>query len=241
MAPRGLGARPHLRVARIGAEYRMRLETTWLIAALAALSVGHWLWRRRRARDIADQWLHQHGYRVRSLHVSYFDIRPRFRLTPFRNNDWAVDFRAVVDDTKLGGTGKVRLRVWTDWLGMIDREPEISWVEMPDEQKGGAESPDTQWANAQLAILRRAAAGEYTFRPDGKDAEARREFDETVEHVLALQRRGLLTCATPIAELKSDAQYAVIGDVVLTDEGRSALERADAAERAQRTDTAPQL
>jgi erythromycin esterase-like protein len=121
--------------------------------------------------------------------------------------------------------------VWTDWLGMIDREPEISWEQMPTEENGGAESPETQWQGAQVAILRRAAAGEYTFRPDANDPAARREFDETVEHVLALQRRGLLTCATPIAELRADAQYAAIGDVVLTDDGRRALERADAPER----------
>lgn len=209
----------------------MRIETTWLITAAVALGLGHWWWRRQRARGIADRWLSQHGYRVRSLHVSYLDVRPRFRMTPFRNNDWAVDFRAEVDDTRLGGTGKVRLRVWTDWLGMIDREPEISWEQMPTEENGGAESPETQWQGAQIAILRRAAAGEYTFRPDANDPAARREFDETVEHVLALQRRGLLTCATPIAELRADAQYAAIGDVVLTDDGRRALERADAPER----------
>ena len=95
-------------------------------------------------------------------------------------------------------------------------------------------------ANAQIAILRRTASGEYTFRPDGRDPDARREFDETVEHILALQRRGLLTCSTPIAELKADAQYAAIGDVVLTDEGRRALEQADAAERAQNSDQATQ-
>ena len=44
----------------------------------------------------------------------------------------------------------------------------------------------------------------------------------------ALHRRGLLQCATPIAELHGEAQYAEITDVVLTPEGRRALERADA-------------
>ncbi len=206
----------------------MTIDSFWLYSgAAAALSLGHWWWRRQRAREIAERWLSQHKYRVRSLRVSYWDIRPRFRATPFRNNDWAVDFRAEVDDMSLGGTGKIRLRVWTDWLGMIDREPEISWETMPTEERGGAESPETQWANSQLAIMRRAAAGEYIFRPAGRDAAARLEFDETVEHLLALQRRGFLTCATPIAELKADAQYASIGDVALTEDGRRALERAD--------------
>ena len=119
------------------------IRTSWLIAALVALSIGHWLWRWQRARGIAEAWLRQHGYRVRWLRMAYLNVRPRFRMTPFRNNDWAVDFRAEVDDTKLGGTGKVRLRVWTDWLGMIDREPEISWEQMPAEAPGGAQSPDT--------------------------------------------------------------------------------------------------
>ena len=215
--------------------FGMALETTWLVIGGGAISVGLWLWRRQRARDIADRWLHQHGYRVRSLRFSYFDMQPRFRMTPFRNNDWAVDFRAEVDDTKLGGTGVVRLRVWTDWLGMLDREPEISWVRMPTEDNGGAKAPETQWEGAQLDILRRAAAGERTFRPTGNDSAARREFDETVEHLLALQRRGLLTCSTPIAELKADAQYAVISNVELTEDGGRALDRADSA------NTSPQL
>lgn len=197
--------------------------------ALFALSVAHWLWRRIKAREIAEQWLQQHRYRVRSLRVSYFNMQPRFRLTPFRNNDWAVDFRAEVDDVRLGGTGKVRLRVWTDWLGMIDREPEISWERMPTEENGGARAPETQWLDSQIALLRRVADGESTFRPEGRDAAARAEFDRTVEHLLAMQRRGLVTCATPIAELKVDAQYSAITDVQLTGDGRQAIDRADQA------------
>jgi hypothetical protein len=197
--------------------------------ALLALSVAHWLWRRIKAREIAEQWLQQHRYRVRSLRVSYFNMQPRFRLTPFRNNDWAVDFRAEVDDVRLGGTGKVRLRVWTDWLGMIDREPEISWERMPTEENGGARTLETQWVDSQIALRRRVADGESTFRPEGRDAAGRTEFDRTVEHLLAMQRRGLVTCATPIAELKVDAQYSAITDVQLTDDGRRALDRADQA------------
>ena len=210
----------------------MQPSTFALSAALVALSLGHYWWRRTRAREIAERWLAQHRYRVRSLRVSYWDSHPRFRMTPFRNNDWAVDFRAEVDDMRLGGTGSVRLRVWTDWLGMIDREPEISWVRMPTEENGGAPTPETQWVDAQMALLRRAAAGESTFRPDSHEPAARVEFDTTVEHLLALNRRGLLTCATPMAELKADAQYAAVTDVVLTDEGRRALARASASQPA---------
>jgi len=165
------------------------------------LSVGHYGWRRVRAREIAEQWLAQHRYRARSLRVSYWDTHPRFRLTPLRDNDWAIDFRAEVDDMRLRGT----------------------------EENGGAQSPETQWVDAQLALMRRAAAGESTFRPESRDGAARAAFDTTVEHLLALNHRGLLTCATPIAELKADAQYAAVTDVELTDEGRRGLERADAS------------
>lgn len=95
-------------------------------------------------------------------------------MTPFRNNDWAVDFIAEVDDLRLGGFGKVKLRVWTDWLGMIDREPESSWDRMPTEDDGGARAPEAQnGLDSQLALLRRAAAGQSTFRPAGNDAAAR--------------------------------------------------------------------
>ncbi len=195
-----------------------------LIGAFVAIDV----WRRRRAREIAERWLSQHNYRVRQLRPVYVSARPRFRATPFRNNDWAVDFRAEVDDLRLGGTGEVRLRVWTDLLGLMDREPEISWERMPTPDDGGALTPEMQWESAQIAVLRRVAAGDTTLRPEGRDPAARAEFDATVEHILALQRRGLLHCATPIAELRSGAQYAEVADVVLTAEGRRAIERADA-------------
>jgi len=202
----------------------------WLAAAIViGLFIAFELWRRRRAREIAAQWLAQHNYRVRRLRPVYVSVRPHFRATPFRNNDWAVDFRAEVDDMRLGGTGEVRLRVWTDLLGLMDREPEISWDRMPTLADGGALTPEMEWENAQIAVLRRVAAGDTTLRPAGRDPEARAEFDATVEHILALQRRGLLHCATPIAELRSEAQYAEIADVVLTPEGRRAIERADAA------------
>lgn len=206
----------------------MTVDRIWVAAAaLLVLQIAHAVWRRQIARGIAERWLAQHHYRVRRLRPVYWNARPMFRLTPFRNNDWAVDYRAEVDDLRLGGTGKVRLRVWTDWLGMIDREPEISWVKMPTLDDAGAPTPEMQWEHAQLAVLRRVASGESTLRPAGRDATARAEFDTLVEHVLALQRRGLLHCATPIAELRDNAQYAAVPDVVLTDDGRRALERAE--------------
>jgi hypothetical protein len=208
----------------------MTEQTMYLASAgFAALSLGHWWWRRATARGIAERWLAQHRYRVHRLRTVFWSGTPRFRATPFRNNDWAFDFTAEVDDMRLGGTGKVRLRVWTDWLGMIDREPEISWDRMPTEDNGGARPPEAQWADSQIALLRRAAAGESTFRPAGGDADTRALFDEEVEHLLALNRRGLVTCATPIAELRSGAQYAALTNVELTDEGRRVLETAEAS------------
>ena len=209
---------------------RMRAASTWLaVAILIGALVVFELLRRRRAREIAERWLAGHNYRVRSLRPVYLSARPRFRATPFRNNDWAVDFRAEVDDLRLGGTGEVRLRVWTDLLGLMDREPEISWDRMPTLADGGALTPEMEWENAQMAVLRRVASGDTTWRPEGRDPQARADFDAMVEHILALQRRGLLHCATPIAELRDDAQYAEVADVVVTPEGRRAIERADAA------------
>ena len=208
----------------------MTIDRVWLFGgALIALQIGWAIWRRRAAREIAERWLAQHHYRVTRLRPVYWSARPTFRLTPFRNNDWAVDYRAEVDDLRLGGSGEVRLRVWTDWLGMIDREPEISWDRMPTLADGGALTPEMEWENAQMAVLRRVASGETTWRPEGRDPQARADFDAMVEHILALQRRGLLHCATPIAELRDDAQYAEVADVVVTPEGRRAIERADAA------------
>jgi hypothetical protein len=204
-------------------------------AGMLTLSIGHWWWRRSIARDIAERWLGQHHYRIRRFRTVYWSGHPRFRISPFRNDDSAFDFSVEVDDIRLGGTGDVRLRVWTDWLGMIDREPEIAWDRMPTEENGGARAVEDQWVDAQTALLRRAAAGESTFRPSRNDLASRAEFDATVEHALALQRRGLLKCSTPLAELKIDAQYAALTGVEITDEGRRALERADAPKPDLRT------
>ena len=131
----------------------MNAQTIWMaVAILVGVQIAHYTWRRRTAREIAERWLADHNYRVQTLRPVYWSARPTFRATPFRDNDWAVDFRAEVDDLRLGGTGEMRLRVWTDWLGMIDREPEISWVRMPtDGRRGRADAGD--------AVGERAARG----------------------------------------------------------------------------------
>ena len=193
-------------------------------AIFAALAVAYWWQRRQWARDVAERWLRTHRYRVRQLRT------PLLRLTPFGASLWrdskkAVDFRAVVDDMDLGGTGTVWLRVWTDWLGTLEGEPEVQWERMPDRSAPHSEAPEERWADAQLALLRRVAAGETRFRPEGRDAAAGAAFDELVEHLLALQRRGLVTCQTPIADLRGHSQYAAVTDVALTDDGRRELVR----------------
>ena len=210
----------------------MTIPTSWAaIAGLFALSLGHWWWRRLKAREIAEQWLHQHRYRVRSLRVSYPNPPPRIPTTPLPHTHWAVDARPDDDHVRLAGTGKLRLPDWTDGFGIIDRDPEISWDQMPTEDNGGARAPESQWLDAQVALLRRIADGESTFQPEGRDAVARTKFDETVEHLLAMQRRGLVKCSTPMAELRADAQYSAITDVEITDDGRRALDRANEAQR----------
>jgi len=93
----------------------------------------------------------------------------------------------------------------------------------------GEAAAQSHWETKQIELLRRVADEGTRLRPDAQDDAARAEFDARVELVLALQRRGLLHCATPIAELKRDAMYAEITDVVLTEEGRRVLERATAS------------
>lgn len=70
-----------------------------------------------------------------------------------------------MQDRELGGAGRLRLRIWTDWLGMLDREPEIDWIDMP--ARGSPTDPSLmeRLADAQLDILRRVSSGETTFYP----------------------------------------------------------------------------
>ena len=103
-------------------------------------------------------------------------------MTPssfYRNSDRAFDFIAEVDDRDLGGAGKVRLRVWMDWLGKINNDVESQWIDMPS---GGVELDKplmARLADAQLDILRRVQRGETRF--------------EMNEHIEALRHRGMLT------------------------------------------------
>ena len=176
-------------------------------------------------REAAERWLAQHRYRIRELLTPTFG-GPSFAPSLGRDTDNAFDFRAVVDDLRLGGTGTVWIRVYANWLAEAHDDVEVQWEKMPD---GGASSsrpaPEEQWADAQAALLHRVTGGENVFRPDARDPDGGANFDELVEHLMALQRRGLVTCGTPLANVRGPAQYAAVTDVALTPAGEREAER----------------
>jgi hypothetical protein len=196
-----------------------------VLIGIAALSFGQWWWRRQRARERVEAYLAEHRYRVRELRAPWFTTA-HFGFSPMRNDDNAFVFKAVVDDQKLGGTGTVWLRVWMDWTGTIDRDVDVRWARMPDVTRDQVEAPEQRWSTAQLGLLGRIADGETTFRLSGRSAEEGREFDELVEHVLALRHRGLISCGVPTANVRGASEYAAITSIELTDAGRNALQAA---------------
>jgi hypothetical protein len=104
---------------------------------------------------------------------------------------------------------------------------------MPKRETDDAAPIDERWAERQLDLLRRIRDGESTFRPDGRDAAAGAEFDELVEYLLALQRRGLITCGAPLANLRGDSQYAAVTNAALTRTGERMLKETDETGNAQ--------
>jgi hypothetical protein len=194
-------------------------------ALLALLGVGETFWRRLRTRDQVERWLRQHRYRVRELRIPWFGGGFRFGPRLFRSRQRAVVFRAVVDDQSMGGTGVVWLRAWTTWFGLIEEDVEVSWDKMPTPAPAEIGPPEMRWHDKQIALLKRVAAGESTFRADGRSPEDAVEFDELVEYILALNRRGLVTCSTPLANLRGAGQYAAITDVEATLAGLQLLEK----------------
>lgn len=194
---------------------------TLAVALITLLSIGQYLMRRRRARQAARDWLEQHSYHPRTLTIPWFRTRAyRFAPAPLRNNDKAFYLRAEVEDRKLGGVGIVWLRTWIGWAGTEVGDTEVFWEQMALAREGEPSGPT--WEAAQLVLLERIAAGEETLRPsDNRTAAAGSAFDLEVEHVLAMQRRGLVTCATPVAETRiAGRTYAYVTDVRLTDEGQ---------------------
>jgi hypothetical protein len=202
----------------------IKVETWYLIiAAVAVFSIGHYMVRRSQAQDRARQWLAAHHYRVRSFRTAWFGAMT-FR-TLYRNSDRAFNFIAEVDDTQLGGTGRVRLRVWADWLGMINNEVEVDWLEQPKGGEVGTEPLMDRLADAQLDILRRVSAGETAFYAPRPNEEGAEGFDEFVEHVHALGRRGMLMHGVPVEDgRRNRGRYSSIGSLSITPGGRKWLE-----------------
>ena len=189
------------------------------------LGLGNYFWRRQTARDRAELWLMDNHYHVRELRMPWFVGIGRFPPHLFGSNKNAFVFRAVVEDRSLGGTGVVWLRVWVGFFGTLN-DVEESWERMPKREPGDTAPVEEQWAERQLDLLRRIHDGETTFRPTGRDPAAGAEFDELVEYLLAMQRRGLITCGTPLANLHGESQYAAVTDAALTKAGERVLQRA---------------
>lgn len=201
----------------------------YAIAALVLFAFGNYAWRRQIARDRVERWLAENKYEIRELRVPWFVSIGRFPPHLFRSNKNAFVFRAAVEDMSFGGTGIVWLRVWIGFLGTPIDDVEVSWERMPARGQGDDAPLETRWAEGQLDLLRRIQAGETTFRYTGHDPTAGAAFDEQVEYLLALQRRGLITCGTPLANLHGESQYAAVTNAVLTKAGEHYLQHASTA------------
>ncbi|HTJ21788.1 MAG TPA: hypothetical protein VL383_05305 [Gemmatimonadaceae bacterium] len=196
----------------------------YAFAALVLLVFGHYAWRRQIARDRAERWLLENKYEVRELRTPWLVGVGRFPMSLWRSSKRAIVFRAVVEDKSFGGTGIVWLRVWTGFLGTVFGDDiDVSWERMPKRDIGDEAPIEERWADRQLDLLRRIADGETTFRPARRDAVGGAEFDELVEYLLAMQRRGLITCGTPLANLHGESQYAAVTNAALTKAGERML------------------
>ena len=207
----------------------------YAVAAVAIFAIGHSLWRRQAARDRAERWLAENRYQVRELRAPWFVGIGRFPLSLWRSSKNAIVFRAVVDDQSFGGTGVVWLRVWTGWLGALGDDLEVSWERMPKRATADDGPIEERWAERQLELLHRISDGETTFRLAGRDASDGAEFDDLVEYLLAMQRRGLITCGTPLANLHGESQYAAVTNAALTKAGERLLQQASGQARDARS------
>src|SRR5687767_4325275 len=188
------------------------------------LAAAYYWWRYTQAKSAALEWLRQHHYRVRHLGVPLFKGMS-FAPSWVRDSDNAFTLRAVIDDTKLGGSGTLCLRVWTTWLGTVKDEIETAWEELPDGGGGVQEEQPLfeRLFDTQLALLQRVANGETAFYGPRRSENGGAEFDQMVEHLLALSRRGLITCSEPRPGVKGETQYSDISNVAITGEGQSFL------------------
>lgn len=188
-----------------------------VVAAIIFLAVAHYAWQRRAARDIVDRWLMENRFRAREVRVPWFTVG-NFPMRFFRSSKSAVVFRAVVEDRSFGGTGIVWFRVWP-----ARDEIEVDWKKMPERAAEDEPPLEEQWWTRQFQLLQRVQRGETTFRLRGHDPADGAEFDELVEYLLAMQRRGLISFGTPLANLRGESQYAAVTDVTITKAGEEML------------------
>ena len=194
-----------------------------LSGAVILFGIGQYYWRYNQAKGIAQDWLHEHHYRVTKLSLPWFHgiVFPPSLL---RNTNRAFVFEAIVDDDDLGGTGSVFLRVWTTWLGTTDSDVDVVWKRMPHGGDVGDYRPLAErLADEQLALMRRVAAGETRFYAPRRWEKDGAKYDEMVEHLLALSRRGMITCTEPEPGVKGITQYSDVADVALTAAGQDFL------------------
>ncbi len=206
----------------------MKIPPLYIFIFAVAMGAGIWRerWLHNAARSIAEAWLREHGYKVVSIRTSWFGT---FRFAPklFRNTERTAQFRCEVEDTQLGGTGVVWLRVWTDRVGLIGREPDVEWETHPVNVDPEFIPGDTGMEAAQRALLRRIARGEVSFSAPRRSDDGGEAFDMLVEHLMAMRNRGLITAGTPRPARTPGTMYELVDAVALTDAGRAYLEKID--------------
>lgn len=194
----------------------------YVVGLIIFVALVHYAWMRRTSRDIVDRWLMENHFRARELRIPWFSMG-HFPITFIRSQKSAVVFRAVVEDRTFGGTGIVWFRVWPGLAGKLGDELEVEWQKMPERAAEDEPPLEEGWWTRQLELLGRIKRGETTFRLRGHDPEHGKEFDELVEYLLAMQRRGLITFGTPLANMAGESQYAAVTDVKITHHGEEML------------------
>lgn len=193
-------------------------------AVIAAILIAWRTWYMHDvAKGIAEEWLHANRYKAISVKTGLFG---GFRFGPrmFRNEERSTHFRCVVEDTRLGGRGVVWLRVWTDRLGLIAREPDVNWETHPHTLDAAGFLPvEDRLEVAQRALLKRIARGETQFAAPSHPRADDEPFDTIVEHLKAMQERRLIAISTPQRSSTAGSMYELVEFAELTEEGRAYL------------------